>query len=83
MLGNHVPNDIKNKSDINELLIIINLSEFLRQIYFYVIDLLLCKLDSLGYMWEHEIVLTHYNGSSPLLLYSQTSSCQKNWPSGI
>lgn len=50
MLGNHVPNDIKNKSDINELLIIINLSEFLRQIYFYVIDLLLCKLDSLGYM---------------------------------
>lgn len=50
MLGNHVPNDIKKTSDINELLRLIDVSEFLRQIYFYVIDLLLCKLDSLGYM---------------------------------
>lgn len=38
MLGNRVPNDIKNKSDINGLLGLIDISELLRHIYYYVID---------------------------------------------
>lgn len=47
MLGNHALNDTKNKSDRNELLRFIDISELLRHIVKYV---LLCELDSLGYM---------------------------------
>lgn len=57
MLGNHAPNDIKNKSDINELLRLIDINELLRHIVKY---LLLCKLDGLGYMTEYETFLYKY-----------------------
>lgn len=69
MLVNHAPNDIKNKSDINELLKLIDISELLRHIAKYI---LLCKLDGWGYMREYEIFLYTFlfNICCPFLFFS-------------